>query len=63
MVLSIIACNRNGWYRAAYIATEIAFAINVFVMPAFWLILWPGMIKSYKQYEKDHPDMKNQVAV
>jgi len=41
MVLSMIACHRVGWYRVAYIATEIAFSINAFVMPAFWTFLWP----------------------
>jgi len=63
MVLSVIACNRNGYYRAAYIATEIAFAINVFVMPAFWLILWPGMIKAYNQYIVDHPDKAKAIGI
>lgn len=42
-IFSIIACNREGWFRTAYIANEISFAVNSVIMLLFWLILWPWM--------------------
>lgn len=46
-IFSIIACNRDGWFRTAYIMTEIAYAINAVIMIIFWGILWPVLSKAY----------------
>ena len=48
---SIKAMSQEGWFKFAYISTEISFAINTTVMIIFWGILWP-VIQGYK----DHVD-------
>lgn len=39
-IFSLKACNSDGWFRIAYITTEISFAVNTTVMIIFWGILW-----------------------
>lgn len=43
-IFSMIACNREGWFRVAYITTEISFAVNSVIMLVFWIILWPMVL-------------------
>lgn len=45
-IFSMIACTREGWFKIAYITTEIAYAVNAFIMLAFWVILIPNAIKN-----------------
>ena len=40
-IFSIIACNRDGWFKVAYISTEISYAVNWIVVLIFWLYLVP----------------------
>lgn len=40
-IFSIIACNHEGWFRTAYIATEVSYAANTLIVIVFWLVLWP----------------------
>lgn len=42
-ITSILACNKEGWFRIAYIANEISFAVNSVIMIIFWCLLWPLM--------------------
>lgn len=42
-VTSIIACNKEGWFKTAYMANEISFAVNSVIMIIFWCLLWPLM--------------------
>lgn len=58
LLTSIIATHCEGWYKIAYISNELALGINSVVVPMFWLVLWPGMIKGYRDYEKQHPEAK-----
>ena len=46
-IFSIRACNHEGWFKIAYISTEISFAVNTTVMIIFWGVLWP-MMYGYK---------------
>lgn len=43
-LFSWIACNNEGWFKLAYISTEISYAVNSVIMIIFWGILWPMMI-------------------
>jgi hypothetical protein len=47
-ICSMIACHREGWFKAAYILTEISFAVNSVIMIVFWLILWPMVLEGTK---------------
>ncbi len=40
-IFSMIACNREGWFKIAYITTEISYAVNTTIVIVFWFILWP----------------------
>lgn len=42
-LFSAIACHREGWFKTAYIATEISYGINTMIMFFFWLILIPTL--------------------
>jgi hypothetical protein len=44
----IIACNRDGWFRFAYISTEISYAVNWIVVIIFWGVLVPVGLKLAK---------------
>lgn len=43
-LFSIIACNREGWFKTAYLATEFSYAVNTMVMFFFWVILMPNVL-------------------
>lgn len=43
LIFSMIACHFEGWFRIAYISTEISFSVNTTIMLIFWLLLWPIM--------------------
>lgn len=43
MILSMIATHFEGWFKLAYITTEISFSVNTTIMLIFWLLLWPLM--------------------
>ena len=43
-IFSIIACNHEGWFKLAYISTEISYAVNTLILIVFWLILWPMIV-------------------
>ena len=43
-VFGIVASNHEGWFKTAYIATEISYSVNIIVVLVFWLILWPGFL-------------------
>lgn len=45
-IFSILACNYEGWFKAAYITTEISFAANFLIVIVFWTVLWPGLLDS-----------------
>jgi len=42
---SIIAMDYEGWFKFAYITTELSYAINVIVVFVFWVILWPWILE------------------
>lgn len=41
LILSIVACHREGWFRTAYITTEISYSVNWVILILFWGILVP----------------------
>jgi len=41
LLSSTIAMDTEGWFKFAYIMTEISFSINLVVVLVFWIILWP----------------------
>jgi hypothetical protein len=47
-ICSIIACNRDGWFKVAYISTEISYAVNWIVVIIFWCVLVPLMLNMAK---------------
>jgi hypothetical protein len=34
----------EGWFKFAYITTELSYAINAIVVIIFWIILWPWVL-------------------
>lgn len=44
LAMSMIATCFEGWYRPAYILTEIAWSVNLTIMFVFWLLLFPGFL-------------------
>lgn len=48
-LFSIIACYRDGWFKTAYITTEISYAVNSFIMVGFWGILLPRLLSMAPQ--------------
>jgi len=34
----------EGWFKFAYITTELSYSVNVIVVIVFWLILWPWIM-------------------
>lgn len=42
-IFSIIAIHREGWFKTAYITTEISYAVNSFIMIGFWFVLMPSL--------------------
>jgi hypothetical protein len=46
LIFSIVAMYKESWFRVAFISVEISYAVNFTIMWIFWLILWPGLIKS-----------------
>jgi len=47
-IASILACNYEGWFKFAYIATEISYAVNTVIVIFFWCILFPYFWTSLK---------------
>lgn len=39
-VFSILACYYEGWFRLAYIATELSFSVNTIVVLIYWPSAW-----------------------
>lgn len=44
LLSSVIAMDTEGWFKFAYIATEVSYAINVVVFLIFWIVLWPMVL-------------------
>jgi len=44
LLSSTIAMDTEGWFKFAYIMTEISFAVNIIVVLIFWLVLWPMVL-------------------
>ena len=44
LLSSVIAMDTEGWFKFAYIATEVSFAINIVVFLIFWIVLWPMVL-------------------
>lgn len=43
LIYSMLACHYEGWFKLAYLTTEISFSVNMTIMLIFWLLLWPIM--------------------
>ena len=43
VIASLKATQYYEWQAAACISTEIGHAINLAIMPLFWILLWPGI--------------------
>lgn len=43
LIFSMLACHFEGWFKLAYITTEISFSINTTIVILFWGLLWPLM--------------------
>lgn len=39
----------KAWQKVAYVSLEVAHALNLLIMPAFWIILAPGIYKMLHQ--------------
>lgn len=53
LVFGMLACHFEGWFRIAYITTEIALAVNQTIMILFWLLIYPAM---WSLGDLDDPD-------
>lgn len=52
IIFSCLAMSYEGWFKIAFITTEISYSVNIIVVFVFWLVLWPGFMSSLEGVER-----------
>lgn len=53
LISSTIAMDTEGWFKFAFIMTEISYAVNVIVVIIFWTVLWPMTLSQAEMMDNE----------
>lgn len=53
LISSTVAMDTEGWFKFAFILTEISYAVNIMVTILFWIVLWPLTLANAASMESE----------